>query len=121
MKWADFGLSKPVNERGTYTMSGIKGSDTWMAPEMLRMVELEEGEIRQRGTIKSDIFSEGHVNCQSNEGWNPLHDLCKNYGNKIIKTNVIQLLIENGIDFNCKNNGGWNALHILCKNCRRKI
>ena len=61
MKWADFGLSKPVNERGTYTMSGIKGSDTWMAPEMLRMVELEEGEIRQRGTIKSDIFSEGLV------------------------------------------------------------
>ena len=25
MKWADFGLSKSVNERGTFSMSGVKG------------------------------------------------------------------------------------------------
>lgn len=61
MKWADFGLSKFVNERGTFTMSGVKGSDTWMAPELLKLL-YDEGEIQQqRGTVRSDIFSEGLV------------------------------------------------------------
>ncbi len=36
MKWADFGLSKPVNERGTFSMSGMKGTWNWVAPEILR-------------------------------------------------------------------------------------
>jgi serine/threonine protein kinase len=60
MKWADFGLSKQVNERGTCSMSGIKGTREWLAPELLKLLVIEE-EITQRGTIKSDVFSEGLV------------------------------------------------------------
>jgi serine/threonine-protein kinase/endoribonuclease IRE1 len=65
MKWADFGLSKSVNERGTYSMSGIKGTMEWLAPELLRLLddarenEQSESEVRQRGTVKSDVFAEG--------------------------------------------------------------
>jgi serine/threonine-protein kinase/endoribonuclease IRE1 len=72
MKWADFGLSKKVNERGTYSMSTtIKGSENWFAPEVLKLFlqedELTEGSEgsalspRQRGTVKSDVYAEGLV------------------------------------------------------------
>ncbi|EFX70660.1 hypothetical protein DAPPUDRAFT_256839 [Daphnia pulex] len=77
MKWADFGLSKPVNERGSCSMSGPnRGSDNWYAPEILKMtVEQDEGKLEkkndeeedqitplhQRGTIKSDVFTEGLI------------------------------------------------------------
>jgi serine/threonine-protein kinase/endoribonuclease IRE1 len=67
MKWADFGLSKPVNERGSHSISGVsRGTDNWYAPEILKiMVEQEENENksspRQRGTIKSDVFTEGLI------------------------------------------------------------
>jgi serine/threonine-protein kinase/endoribonuclease IRE1 len=60
MKWADFGLSKQVNERGTCSLSGIKGTREWLAPELLKLLVTEE-EITQRGTIKSDVFAEGLV------------------------------------------------------------
>ncbi|XP_046457050.1 death-associated protein kinase 1-like [Daphnia pulex] len=59
MKWADFGLSKPVNERGTFTLSGLRGTANWMAPELLNSFGDNEGPIR--GTIRSDIFAEGLV------------------------------------------------------------
>jgi serine/threonine-protein kinase/endoribonuclease IRE1 len=58
MKWADFGLSKPINERG------IKGTELWFAPEILKLQDDEKakkGEIEQRGTIKTDVFEEGLV------------------------------------------------------------
>ncbi len=66
MKWADFGLSKPVNERGSHSISGVsRGTDNWYAPEILKiMAEQEEHENkspRQRGTIKSDVFTEGLI------------------------------------------------------------
>jgi serine/threonine protein kinase len=77
MKWADFGLSKPVNERGSCSMSGPnRGSDNWYAPELLKMTaEQDEGKLQkkngeeedqitplhQRGTIKSDVFTEGLI------------------------------------------------------------
>ncbi|XP_046439760.1 serine/threonine-protein kinase/endoribonuclease ire-1-like isoform X2 [Daphnia pulex] len=73
MKWADFGLSKPVSERGTHSISSeFKGSEDWYALEICRMQsettssQSVEGEnvanpIRQRGTVKSDVFSEGLV------------------------------------------------------------
>ncbi|XP_045027711.1 probable serine/threonine-protein kinase irlB [Daphnia magna] len=58
IKWADFGLSKDVNERGTRTLSGIKGTNTWFAPESLKNAQ-EAGELR--GTVKSDVFVLGLV------------------------------------------------------------
>ena len=64
MKWADFGLSRAVNERGTYPMSsGVKGTRNWYAPELLRLLqESQTGRQRQlRGTVKSDIFALGLV------------------------------------------------------------
>ncbi|XP_059352656.1 serine/threonine-protein kinase/endoribonuclease IRE2-like [Daphnia carinata] len=51
LKWADFGLSKSVNERGTCSMSGIRGTTNYLAPEILR--KGEDG----RGDVKSDIFA----------------------------------------------------------------
>jgi serine/threonine-protein kinase/endoribonuclease IRE1 len=64
MKWADFGLSKPVNERGTFSMSGVKGTTGWLAPELLKLLDDEEtveGESEIRGTVKTDVFEEGLV------------------------------------------------------------
>nr|CAH0106343.1 unnamed protein product [Daphnia galeata] len=56
MKWADFGLSKPVNDRGTFTLSGLKGTNNWMAPELLK-----DAATRTRGNVTSDVFGEGLV------------------------------------------------------------
>ncbi len=61
MKWSDFGLSKPVNERGSCSLSEIKGTLNWMSPEELRMTESEENVDHMRGSVKSDIFSAGCV------------------------------------------------------------
>ena len=66
MKWADFGLSKPVNERGTCSMSGVKGTFDWLAPELLKLLDdaettEDEREKKQRETIKTDVFAEGLV------------------------------------------------------------
>ena len=64
MKWADFGLSKPVNERGTCSMSGVSGTPNWLAPELLKLqddVEAEGDKIEQRGIIQTDVFAEGLV------------------------------------------------------------
>jgi serine/threonine-protein kinase/endoribonuclease IRE1 len=64
MKWADFGFSKQVNERGTFTMSGVKGTLHWLAPELLALLDDEspaETDIQKRGTVKSDVFAEGLV------------------------------------------------------------
>ncbi len=54
MKWADFGFSRVVNERGTFTQSKIKGTDKWYAPELLKSLESDK---LGRGTVKSDVFS----------------------------------------------------------------
>ena len=63
MKWTDFGLSKSVNKRGTFTMSGVKGTEHWFAPELLKLLNDEnvqnESEAKQRGTIQTDVFAEG--------------------------------------------------------------
>jgi serine/threonine-protein kinase/endoribonuclease IRE1 len=64
MKWSGFGLSKEVNERGTCSISGIKGTYNWLPPEILKLLEEEEAnetEAQQKGTIKSDVFAEGLV------------------------------------------------------------
>jgi serine/threonine-protein kinase/endoribonuclease IRE1 len=64
MKWADFGLCKRVNERGTFTMTGVKGTLNWSAPEILTFLNKEdstENEEQHRGTVRSDVFAEGLV------------------------------------------------------------
>jgi serine/threonine-protein kinase/endoribonuclease IRE1 len=75
MKWSDFGLSKPVNDRGSCCMSGVRGTFDWLAPELLKLVdkgEVKEGEIEQRGTIKTDVFAEGLVfGCYLTDGLHP--------------------------------------------------
>ena len=66
MKWADFGLSKRVNERRSHSIySGVKGTCDWIDPELLQLLDdgdeihQFENEACKRGTIKSDVFSEG--------------------------------------------------------------
>jgi serine/threonine-protein kinase/endoribonuclease IRE1 len=65
MKWSGFGLSKEVNERGTCSISGIRGTYNWLAPEILKLFEEEEANEtethQQRETVKSDVFAEGLV------------------------------------------------------------
>jgi serine/threonine protein kinase len=63
MKWADFGLSRSVNERGTYSMSsGIKGTRNWYAPELLiLMTPFQQSIQTRRGTVKSDVYALGLV------------------------------------------------------------
>jgi serine/threonine-protein kinase/endoribonuclease IRE1 len=65
MKWADFGLSKSVNKRRTFTMSGVRGTFDWLAPELLKLLNgggtQNELEAKQRGTIQTDVFAEGLV------------------------------------------------------------
>jgi hypothetical protein len=39
IKWADFGFSKRVNERGTFTMSGVRGTYDYFAPEILKLLD----------------------------------------------------------------------------------
>ncbi len=55
IKWADFGLSKFVNDTGTCTLSEIRGTTNYFAPELLN--KKYSGEDLGRGTIKSDVFS----------------------------------------------------------------
>ena len=56
MKWADFGLSKFVDERGSFMLIG---SEYYYAPELLRSHQVKnEGPRRDTvTTIKSDVFS----------------------------------------------------------------
>jgi serine/threonine protein kinase len=62
MKLADFGLSRPVNERGTYTMSSrLKGTKNWYAPEVLDLINQFQQSTPIRGTVKSDVFALGLV------------------------------------------------------------
>ncbi len=64
MKWADFGFSKRVNERGSFSMSGVRGTRDYFAPEILKLLDehsSDENETQERGTVKSDVFAEGLV------------------------------------------------------------
>ncbi|XP_046460948.1 serine/threonine-protein kinase/endoribonuclease IRE1-like isoform X2 [Daphnia pulex] len=53
MKLSDFGLSKQISTRGTCSISGIKGTLLWMAPEFFENIE--------KATPKCDIFPCGCV------------------------------------------------------------
>ncbi len=53
MKLSDFGLSKQISNQGTCSMSGIKGTRSWIAPEFYDIVE--------KATPKCDVFPCGCV------------------------------------------------------------
>ena len=67
MKWADFGLSKKVNERGSHSISEVKRTDNWFSPEILTIMrkgndgKTTSPDIRPRGTVKSDVYTAGLV------------------------------------------------------------
>jgi serine/threonine-protein kinase/endoribonuclease IRE1 len=64
MKWADFGLSKPQNDRGSIsTTEHNKRPDDWFAPEILIIKNNMDRTtpIRQEGTVMSDVFSTGLI------------------------------------------------------------
>ena len=67
MKWADFGFSKRVNERGSHSISGsTRGTDNWYAPEILEIKNRKEKNgkdetAHQRGTVMSDVYTAGLV------------------------------------------------------------
>jgi serine/threonine protein kinase len=66
MKWTDFGFSKrfEVNERGTFSMGGVRGAIDYFAPEILKLQDeasSSENETQKRGTVQSDVFAEGLV------------------------------------------------------------
>ncbi|KAK4011301.1 hypothetical protein OUZ56_020417 [Daphnia magna] len=63
IKWSDFGLSKSVNEKGLHSWTGVRGTRTWYAPEVLK--KLINGEKAEQevfwGTVQSDVFVLGLV------------------------------------------------------------
>ena len=61
VKWCDFGFSKPANERGSFSLSQLKGTLNWMAPELLQLLNDQVDLSECRGTIQSDVFSAGCV------------------------------------------------------------
>ncbi|XP_057373272.1 uncharacterized protein LOC130694143 [Daphnia carinata] len=63
MKWSDFGLAKSVNEKGLHSWTGVKGTRTWFAPEVLKkLINGKKAENEEFwGTVKSDVFVLGLV------------------------------------------------------------
>ena len=62
MKISDFGLCKPTTSRGSCSVSGMRGTICWMAPEILELVDISENDLADiRATVQSDIFSTGCV------------------------------------------------------------
>ena len=62
MKVADFDRSKHTSDRGTFTVSGIRGTRDWIASECSGMSpQNSEEDVVIRGSVKSDIFSAGCV------------------------------------------------------------
>jgi len=61
MKLSDFGFVKKTTSRGSFTQSGLKGTDKWMAPEILELIDDIITSALPHGTIKSDTFAAGCV------------------------------------------------------------
>ena len=59
------GRFRIVNERGTFSVSEVRGTTGWLAPEMFELLESgdtrEANETQIRGTVKTDVFAEGLV------------------------------------------------------------
>ncbi|KZS21256.1 Lymphokine-activated killer T-cell-originated protein kinase [Daphnia magna] len=63
IKWADFGLSKHVDEHGfhSWSTSGVRGTRTWYAPEVLKRILTPKEAKEVKGSVKSDVFAQGLV------------------------------------------------------------
>ena len=69
LKIFDFGLDRTTNERGPNTASGVKGTQDYIAPELLKLIDSDsdgENEILaaerpQRGSQATDVFGMGCV------------------------------------------------------------
>ncbi len=62
MKLSDFGFVKKTSHRGTFTHSLLKGTENWMAPEILEhWKNYTTTNKLPRGTIQSDTFAAGCV------------------------------------------------------------
>ena len=59
LKISDFGLSKSITVSGSFSMSGMKGSINFMAPEIINFDDRENR--RPPATSASDVFSMGCV------------------------------------------------------------
>lgn len=79
IKISDFGLSKQINTQGICSMSGLKGTALWMAPELL-----SENTV-SKATPNSDIFPCGCVffvflTCENENGaFHPFGDMLNNH------------------------------------------
>ena len=58
MKLSDFGLSKKLTPNGTFDMSGFRGTENWIAPEIMNLIINPN---LPHGTVESDIFVAGCV------------------------------------------------------------
>jgi serine/threonine protein kinase len=63
MKLSDFGFVKKTSPQGSFSQSGVKGTEKWMALEILKLMENMDDNIIElpHGTIKSDTFAAGCV------------------------------------------------------------
>ena len=62
LKISDFGYSKGTSDNGSYSLeSGIKGTPSYLAPELLQVVNHNKPDGAKRGTTKSDVFALGCV------------------------------------------------------------
>jgi len=66
MKWSDFGLSKETNREGEYSLSGYRGTQNYLAPEILvlgqndQLFTQEKSDVSNKKIIltnMSDVFS----------------------------------------------------------------
>ena len=56
------GRFRIVNERGTFSVSEVRGTTGWLAPELLESGDTREAnETQISGTVKTDVFAEGLV------------------------------------------------------------
>ena len=96
MKWAGFGSSKSANKRGTCSMSGVRGTYNFFAPEILKMLEEFEKTNSESGTlprrsVKSDVFAEALVFGYFLSGGLHLFGSIYNIESNIIKNNPVNL------------------------------
>ena len=54
---SDFGLTKTTDETGTFPMSGIRRTDIYLAPELMKMDPKKI--VEERGNRASDVFALG--------------------------------------------------------------